>query len=573
MKKTFLLATILIETFATVGCSEDNDPQLNLSDYTVIVSNIVDEGDECSPNDIEFKLSEPVATDQIIEYRVFFCRSDRGGTPSAESLYALPSSNFSSFKNTGSSLTLNADQLSTSDEKIEDGINYQLIVLTIGTFNNTDVLVASEPSESFSLNSSIDESQLQVLNVLVMDRFNVGSASDAVISFSLPLLNNADISYKLVVAPATETIDISAIDGLANASFQEIAPNNSSSLQSITLSADLKDIEGNDIIQNESYVAYILTSVSFKGEIVEALVKSNEFTLTINPETSTLVAGISANDAIALDANGNLYVAEYGVYNQSILQGDGTSVLKVTPEGDVTVLINSLNSPVGNTIDNDGSLLLSNNNNGSSGDVVRIDQNGTKSTIATIPGYPAGILVGNNSDYFVSNYWTLDIYNPRGIISRIDKDGKVSVFANDSRLEFGVGIDYDDKGNILIGNYETGEILSVNDSGVVSTIATLPVQPSAGTIGYIDFYDGYIYATGLNAGILYRVSLNGDIEEYAGSGISGTEDGELKNATFNRLNGIAIDEEKGIIYVTDMSLGADGRPNGKADIRIIPITN
>lgn len=91
---------------------------------------------------------------------------------------------------------------------------------------------------------------------------------------------------------------------------------------------------------------------------------------------------------IVADAEDNIYVSHYGEGN-----GDGTKVLKITPEGVVSVFSEGglLVAPVGTTIDEHGNIYTANFNDGR---IVRISTDGTQKLIAQIES-DVGFAIGH----------------------------------------------------------------------------------------------------------------------------------------------------------------------------------
>ena len=270
---------------------------------------------------------------------------------------------------------------------------------------------------------------------------------------------------------------------------------------------------------------------------------------------TTFVSNLAANDALTMDADGNLYVSNYGTYNPSTFSGTGTTVVKVTPEGTPSTFISGLTGPVGGVIDGDGNFYVNSGNNFSAGDLIKVNPSGTKSTLTSIEGYPSGILINDDNSLYVANY-------QKSIISKVDQDGTVTEFASDPSLFGGVGIAFDDDKNILVGNFTSGKILSITpDGSEVSLIATIPTVVEESVIGYITYFEGHIYATGIGAHRIYKVSLDGTLEVYAGNGQNESKDGTLKEASFTNPNGILVDKTNRVLYVSE----------GNGNIRTLPI--
>lgn len=260
----------------------------------------------------------------------------------------------------------------------------------------------------------------------------------------------------------------------------------------------------------------------------------------------TLVKDFGANDALSVDEDGSIYASNFGKAY------DGTQVLKVDPNtGAASVAVDGLKAPTGNTKDQDDNIWVVNNvrrvepnSTETIGDVLRVSPDGERTTMATLPGFPAGITIDANGNAYISN-WSF------GGIHRITPDGEVSAFAEAARLTGCVGIAIDENGNIVTGNYISGEILSITPDGAISLIATLPTVVQGTVIGYITYADGLIYATGAGENLIYQVSLDGDVKVLAGNKSAATTDGDLLEASFNRPNGIAVDAKNKLLYVSE----------------------
>ena len=147
---------------------------------------------------------------------------------------------------------------------------------------------------------------------------------------------------------------------------------------------------------------------------------------------------------IVTDSQDNLYVSHYGEGD-----GDGTAILKITPEGVVTTYSegNMLLAPVGIDIDEEGNLYTANFNDGS---VIKILPDGKQSFITQIEseaGFAIGHLAYANGRLFASGPANQTIYVIR-------KNGKVRERSRKVNVgEFPNGITYDDVNNTVLFTY------------------------------------------------------------------------------------------------------------------------
>lgn len=451
---------------------------------------------------------------------------------------------------------LGETQVSFDNQPFDRTLDYLVYVVSVSSFDNEQIIALSDPSETFNLSASspIDPADYLATQIEVQAPTNNGDASDIIINFNGGSNMSSIQAYRVFVAKAETQVEVSVAQALEIGQYTTL--DTIREAYSVSLDPAQRDYTGDPIQTGQAYKAYVMTIGTFNGGPVTLLSEaSSEFELVHYPEVSTLVSGVLANDAITMDQVGNLYICNYGSYNPNTYSGTGSTVVKVTPEGEQSTFITGLIGPVGGAIDMNGNFYVNSGSNAVSGDLIKIDSEGNKSTITTIKGYPSGILIDEDNSLYIANYYG-------SAITKVTSDGTISEFANDPALVGGVGITFDDNGNILVGNLVTGDILSVSSDGSdISLIATIPTVISQYVIGYITFFEGYIYATGLGANKIYRVSLDGQIEEFAGNGQNASIDGVLSQASFSVPNGITVDREKRVLYISEIS----------GNLRVIPI--
>jgi len=85
-------------------------------------------------------------------------------------------------------------------------------------------------------------------------------------------------------------------------------------------------------------------------------------------------------------------------------------------------------------------------------------------------------------------------------------------------------------------------------------------------LGYLQYNQGFIYVAGMSTNFIYRVSMDGTIDEFAGSGVRGLPRGDKRKAKLNRPNGIVFSQDKQILYIsgaedTDLTQTQSSRPS------------
>ncbi|MBD0372175.1 MAG: gluconolaconase [Pyrinomonadaceae bacterium] len=277
-------------------------------------------------------------------------------------------------------------------------------------------------------------------------------------------------------------------------------------------------------------------AVDSRGDVYVSDAGSNNRIRKITPEgmVTTLAGGeegfqdgqgagarFNTPSALALDASGNLFVADTG----------NNAIRKVTPEGLVTTIAGSganglkdgaareaeFNAPVGVAVDDEGNVYVADTYNDR---IRKVTKEGQVTTIAgggQSPGYmdgpamnasfdtPCGLLITPAGELFIA-----DTGNNR--IRKITKEGQVTTFASAANL-------------------------TENQSLLFAPVALALT------------HDGILYSTGNDRGRVAQISTDGAVFAFAGAG-SGFQDGNGETARFNSPTGIAIDK-RGALYVAD----------------------
>ncbi len=262
-----------------------------------------------------------------------------------------------------------------------------------------------------------------------------------------------------------------------------------------------------------------------------------------DPEVQTLINNFAANGAVSVDRTGVIYVSEYGRFVNT--GGSGTRIFKLSPRGKILDTIRGLSGPMGTVKDSKGNLYVNNANNTVTGQVLKIAPDGNRTIVSTIDGWPSSMTIDRNDNLFISNYTAPTIH-------KISAEGEVSIYATDPRLIGCVGIDLDSKGNVIVANFVTADIYSINKKGEISLITTIPdiVVQNFG-IGYITVVRDTIYATGIAVNYIYKVSLDGTIETFAGNGQATQVDGPVLEASISNPNGIAANKYARVLYISE----------------------
>lgn len=291
-------------------------------------------------------------------------------------------------------------------------------------------------------------------------------------------------------------------------------------------------------------------------------------------------ASFSNMMGIAVDYSGNLYVAD----------SRNNKIRKISADGVVTTVAgNGLSGsadgkgdaasffyPEGVAVDRNGFLYVADTHNGL---IRKISPEGMVTTLAgqriyrTIPGMdtvvrfdnPAGIAVDSSGYVYVA-----DCGND--LIRKISPDGKVQNIAGNGKkgskdssslnasFYLPGGIALDSIGNIYVADTYNNKIRKISSAGFVTTLAGRILAGSTNGKGSTASFShpagltvgpgGYIYVADVGNNKIRRVSPEGLVTNFAGSGTHGATNGRDTIATFFRPYGVAADKS-GNIYAAD----------------------
>ncbi|MBP7810081.1 MAG: T9SS type A sorting domain-containing protein [Bacteroidia bacterium] len=209
---------------------------------------------------------------------------------------------------------------------------------------------------------------------------------------------------------------------------------------------------------------------------------------------SALAAKLYAPNGIALDASGNIYVADGNVIRKINTTGTittiaGTGIAGVSGDGGLATSA-ELNAPTSVAIDGAGNIYVSDNSSrvrkiNSSGIINTVAGNGTAgysgdgglATTAQLYS-PVAIAIDGLGNLYIAddNNNCIRKVNTTGNITTIAGDGTSGFFgdgslATSSRLSSPRGITMDVNGNIFISDRGNHRIRKINTSGIISTIS------------------------------------------------------------------------------------------------------
>jgi len=260
-------------------------------------------------------------------------------------------------------------------------------------------------------------------------------------------------------------------------------------------------------------------------------------------EVRTLAGPLEAGSGgVEVDGEGNVYTADFG---QHLSHGPmGTRVLRIAPDGEVSVFATGFNGASGNTIDRQGRFTQA---NVAGNTVVRVLEDGTLEAVAT-EGLvnPVGITFDGHGNLMVAN---CGIHQ----VARVDSSGRAEVFASSALFRCPNGLVSGPDGEFYASNFYNGDVLRIGPEGDVSVVATLP----GGNLGHLIYHEGLLYVLARSAHQIYEVDVAGEYRLLAGSGEHGIQDGPALEATLSFPNDLALSPDGRVLYWNDVAAIVD----------------
>jgi len=258
-----------------------------------------------------------------------------------------------------------------------------------------------------------------------------------------------------------------------------------------------------------------------------------------NAVVSTLAELPAATGGVAVGPDGNIFVGDIGAAPSR----RGTTVYKVTPEGEVSVFAQAetLLGASGNAFDSKGNLYQSGLR---SNRINKITPDGEVSVFATTGIIaPVGLVFDADDNLYVANCGGRSV-------QKVTPEGESTMLASSNTLfNCPNGIALDNDNNVYVANFSDGRVLKVTPEGEVSLFVTVPGNNN----GHITFDGEKFYVVGRGASNIYTLSLDGELEVFAGTTQRGRVDGPALEAKFSLPNDLSISPDGDILYVNEFA--------------------
>lgn len=274
-------------------------------------------------------------------------------------------------------------------------------------------------------------------------------------------------------------------------------------------------------------------------------------------------------EKIKFDNSGNLYVADRS----------NSKIKKITPEGVVTTFAN-IYFPRAIAIDSNGNLFVANSFDRiekitAAGQVTAFAGNNFS---ASIDGtgidasfdWPSAMTIDSNDNLYVadSSGHKIRKVTPAGVVTTIAGNGlRDSIDGAGTSASFDIpsGITIDSNNNLYVADTGNNKIRKVTPAGVVTTVAGSGLQGTTDGVGTSASFkgphgitvdnNGNLYVTDTSNGLIRKITPTGVVSTIAGKGFYLLSvDGIGLEAIFNEPNGITIDSNGNLIVADDYAI-------------------
>jgi sugar lactone lactonase YvrE len=212
---------------------------------------------------------------------------------------------------------------------------------------------------------------------------------------------------------------------------------------------------------------------------------------------------------LTVGPDGYIYLSDFGPWlSGTPVLNPKNRVYKVSEDGNISIYAAMFDGASGSKFDSKGNFYQS---NVKLGHITKITPNGRIDTLF-VSGQvsPVGIEVDKEDNLYINN---CDAH----LIRKVTQAKDTTIFCQDSLLNCPNGLTKDIKGNFYASNFYDGNIIKITPEGKASLFATIPGNNN----GHVLYHENSIYVIGRSAHQIYKLSMDGEIELFAGSGKRG----------------------------------------------------
>ncbi len=211
--------------------------------------------------DMEVAFTEVSDTSLLDEYRVMVVKSANASSFNLDSANNVSVGNYTSIApQANSSLitqALDANAKDTDGDAIANSISYRVFVLSVGDAMVTDSNNLSNASSQITLKTAVEATT----GVSISDVSDNGNGSDLEVTFTE--VNDTLLleEYRVIIVKSSQsgTFNLAIAEALPMGNYTVVEKENEATQKILTLDANAKDSDGDDIAENVPYKAFILS--------------------------------------------------------------------------------------------------------------------------------------------------------------------------------------------------------------------------------------------------------------------------------------------------------------------------
>lgn len=261
-----------------------------------------------------------------------------------------------------------------------------------------------------------------------------------------------------------------------------------------------------------------------------------------NQEVITYIETLyGGTGGLTVGADGNIYVSDFGPLLSGVENLNPLNrVFRILPDQTIEVFATGFHGASGSKFDSKGNFYQSNVRKGY---VTKIDLNGVIDSvfIGNLTS-PVGISLDQDENIYINNCGSHKIV-------RVDQSGNRTDFCTDSLLNCPNGLTRDENGNFYASNFIDGNVVKISPEGNANLFASIPGNNN----GHIIFFDNHLYVIARSAHQIYKISMDGTAEIFAGSGKRGRTDGSRLEASFSYPNDLDVSLDGKYLYINEIS--------------------
>ena len=260
---------------------------------------------------------------------------------------------------------------------------------------------------------------------------------------------------------------------------------------------------------------------------------------TLFSQSVSTFANTPSNGDVAVDHAGNVYTVS-----------ENATVVRTSPDGtvDTIAFANGANfsRATGLAFDNSDSILyVTNRPLNKAGWITKVFPDGSSEIFVSNLYFPGDISFDEDGNLYVSQF--------DNIIKKIDPDGTVSQYVSSSQFNTALGIAWTPNDTLYVSSAHDGNIYKLTPGNPVQVewFAYIDGLKQNWACGFMTYGNGKLFITN-GDNIIHSIELGtGLVEDFAGSGIAGGNDGSLNQAQFSAPNGIGFNSDFSELYITE----------------------